>query len=126
MQSWVDSKQNSSSVLIWFKANLSSYHVSSRPAGIIIFRAFQTKVTVHKNMGIIGLWIPGRVLYEEIQYVCLPSFVRTTINSRVRLITKSLENSKSALVCCSDELRGWVSSNSPNSESCTSTSPFFH
>ena len=37
---------------------------------------------------------------------------------------KSLENSKSALVCCSDELRGWVSNNSPNSESCTSTSPF--
>ena len=126
MQSWVDSKQNSSSVLIWFKANLSSYHVSSRPAGIIIFRAFQTKVTVHKNVDIIGLRIPGRVLYEEIQYVCLPSFVRPTINSRVRLITKSLENSKSALVCCSDELRGWVSSNSPNSESCTSTSPFFH
>ena len=39
---------------------------------------------------------------------------------------KSLENSKLALVCCSDEWRGWVSSDSPNSESCTSTSPFFH
>ena len=36
--------------------------------------------------------------------------------------TKSLENSKSALVCCSDELRGWVSNNSPKGESCTSTS----
>ena len=36
------------------------------------------------------------------------------------------ENSKLALVSCSDALRGWVSSNSPNSESCTSTSPFFH
>ena len=32
---------------------------------------------------------------------------------------KLLENSKLALVCCSDEWRGWVSSNSPNSESCT-------
>ena len=39
---------------------------------------------------------------------------------------KLLENSKLALVSCSDELRGWVSSNSPDSESCTSTSPFFH
>jgi hypothetical protein len=37
---------------------------------------------------------------------------------------KLLENSKLALLCCSDELRGWVSNNSPNSESCTSTSPF--
>ena len=36
---------------------------------------------------------------------------------------KLLENSKLALVSCSYELRGWVS---PNSESCTSTSPFFH
>ena len=36
---------------------------------------------------------------------------------------KSLENSRSAFVCCSDELRDWVSNNSPNSESCTSTSP---
>ena len=35
---------------------------------------------------------------------------------------KSLENSKSALVCCSDEWRGWVSNNSTNGESCTSTS----
>ena len=40
-----------------------------------------------------------------------------------RFLSKSLENSKSALVCCSDELRGWVSNNSPNSESCTSTYP---
>ena len=39
---------------------------------------------------------------------------------------KLLENSKLPLVCCSDEWRGWVSINSPNSESCTSTSPFFH
>ena len=37
---------------------------------------------------------------------------------------KLLENSKLALVCCSDEWRGWVRSNSPNIESCTSTSPF--
>ena len=37
---------------------------------------------------------------------------------------KLLENFKLALVCCSDEWRGWVSNNSPNSESCTSTSPF--
>ena len=37
---------------------------------------------------------------------------------------KSLENSKLALVCCSDELRGWVSSNRSNSESCTATSPY--
>ena len=37
---------------------------------------------------------------------------------------KSLENSKLALVCYSDELRGWVSSNKPNSESCTATSPY--
>ena len=36
---------------------------------------------------------------------------------------KSLENSKSALVCCSDEWRGLVSNNSPSSESYTSTSP---
>ena len=42
------------------------------------------------------------------------------------LLAKLLENSKLALVCCSDEWRGWVSSNSPNSESCTPTSPFFH
>ena len=27
-------------------------------------------------------------------------------------------------MCCSDEWRGWVSNNSPNSESCSSTSPF--
>ena len=26
-------------------------------------------------------------------------------------------------MCCSDEFRGWVSNNSPKSESCTSTSP---
>ena len=44
----------------------------------------------------------------------------------VTVYSKLLENSKLALVCCSDEWRGWVSSNSPNSESCTSTSPFFH
>ena len=37
---------------------------------------------------------------------------------------KSLENSKLALVCCSDELRGWVSSNRSNSASCTATSPY--
>ena len=37
--------------------------------------------------------------------------------------SKLLENSKLALVSCSDELRGRVSSNSPNSESCTSTPP---
>ena len=36
---------------------------------------------------------------------------------------KSLEKSKSALVCCSDEWRVWVSNNSPYSESCKSTSP---
>ena len=37
---------------------------------------------------------------------------------------KLLENSKLALVCCFDEWRGWVSSNRPNSESCTATSPY--
>ena len=41
-----------------------------------------------------------------------------------RWLSKLLENSKLALVCCSDELRGWVSNDSPNSERCTSTSPF--
>ena len=43
-----------------------------------------------------------------------------------KVAPKSLENSKLALVCCSDEWSGWVSSNSPNNESYTSTSPFFH
>ena len=42
----------------------------------------------------------------------------------VTVLSKSLENSKLALVCCSDELRGWVSSNRLNSESCTATSPY--
>ena len=37
---------------------------------------------------------------------------------------KSLENSKLALVCCSDEWRGWMSSYRQNSESCTATSPY--
>ena len=41
-----------------------------------------------------------------------------------KVLTKSLENSKLALVCCSDELSGWVSSNRLNSESCTATSPY--
>ena len=40
------------------------------------------------------------------------------------IMPKLLDNSKLAIVCCSDELRGWVSNNSPISESCTSTSPF--
>ena len=39
-------------------------------------------------------------------------------------LAKLLENFKLALVCCSDEWRGWVSNNSPSSESCTSTSLF--
>ena len=38
--------------------------------------------------------------------------------------SKLLENSKLALVCCSDEWRGWVSSNRPSSESSTATSPY--
>ena len=37
---------------------------------------------------------------------------------------KSLENSKSAFVCCSDELRGWVCNNSPKSKNCVSTSQY--
>ena len=40
------------------------------------------------------------------------------------LIPKLLENSNLALVCCCDEWRGWVGSKSPNSESCTATSPY--
>ena len=39
-----------------------------------------------------------------------------------KLNTQLLDNSKLALVCCSDEWRGWVSNNSPKGESCTSTS----
>ena len=31
----------------------------------------------------------------------------------LQLNSKLLENSKLALMCCSDELRGWVSNNSP-------------
>ena len=42
----------------------------------------------------------------------------------VTVYSKLLENSKLALVCCSDEWRGWVSGNRPNSESCTATSPY--
>jgi len=38
--------------------------------------------------------------------------------------SKSLENSKSAFVCCSDELRGWVCNNSPKSKNCVSTSQY--
>ena len=37
---------------------------------------------------------------------------------------KSLENSKSAFVCCTDELRGWVCNNIPKSKNCVSTSPY--
>ena len=36
---------------------------------------------------------------------------------------KWLENSKWALVCCSDEWRGWVCNNIPESKNCVSTSP---
>ena len=32
---------------------------------------------------------------------------------RIGVEAKLLENSKLALMCCSDELRGWVSNNSP-------------
>ena len=42
----------------------------------------------------------------------------------VSITPMSLENSKSAFVCCSDELRGWVCNNSSKSKNCVSTSPY--
>ena len=59
-------------------------------------------------------------------YIVIAIFVFTTHSGIFDQNPKLLENSKLALVSCSDALRGWVSNNSPNSESCTSTSPIFH
>ena len=65
----------------------------------------------------LGLWTCKnrcRVPRKCLGWVCYTSWVKP----------KSLENSKSAFVCCSDELRGWVCNNSPKSKNCVSTSPY--
>ena len=68
-----------------------------------------------------------------ISTLCLATFYANSISATWEVLkvlawsykkAKLLENSKLALVCCSDELRGWVSSNRLNSESCTATSPY--
>ena len=82
-------------------------------------KTFSNKVFLPKFLGAFASSMPCEMTFSSTQQAAAKSLY---ISRAVRYFSKSLENSKSAFVCCSDELRGWVCNNSPKSKNCVSTS----